>query len=156
MHVLLIISLSGCQPTSQPASVLLSRHSSTWWWLLSLKIPDSWTGYCLGWGCTKPVVWTTLGTACRQCPNWVGISGRPLYVTPGGSAGWKKNPDSRVARVNNEFMCFCYLTFWRSITDLLPCMCLCSPTHRLAHRLGACIEIPICRMYEILAYILWS
>ena len=26
---------------------------------------------------------------CRRCHNWVGIPGRPPYVTPCGSAGWK-------------------------------------------------------------------
>ena len=31
----------------------------------------------------------TLGTTCGRCHNWVGIPGRPPYVTPRGSAGWK-------------------------------------------------------------------
>ena len=44
----------------------------------------------VGWGCTEPVVWATLGTTCGRCHNWVGIPGRPPYVIPCGSAGWKK------------------------------------------------------------------
>ena len=36
------------------------------------------------------MVWTTLGTSFGRCHNWVGIPGRPAYVIPRGSAGWKK------------------------------------------------------------------
>ena len=39
----------------------------------------------------EPVVWTTLGTKCGRCHNWVGIPGRPPYVIPRWSAGWTKN-----------------------------------------------------------------
>ena len=38
----------------------------------------------------EPVVWTTLGTTCGRCHSRVGIPGRPPYVIPHGSAGWKK------------------------------------------------------------------
>ena len=38
----------------------------------------------------EPMVWTTLGTTCRRCHKWVGIPGRPPYVLPCGSAGWKR------------------------------------------------------------------
>ena len=37
------------------------------------------------------MVWTTLGTTCTKCYNWVGIPGRPVWphAIPRGSAGYK-------------------------------------------------------------------
>ena len=34
---------------------------------------QSWQLGSVGWGCTEPVVWTTLSTTCGRCHNWVGI-----------------------------------------------------------------------------------
>ena len=51
---------------------------------------QSWQLGSIGWGCTEPVIWSTLGTTCGWCHNWVGNPGRPPYVIPRGSAGLKK------------------------------------------------------------------
>ena len=37
--------------------------------------------------------WHSLGPTYGRCRNWVGISGRPPYVIPPGSAGWNKKND---------------------------------------------------------------
>ena len=52
---------------------------------------QSWQLGSIGWGCTEPVVWTTLGTTWGRCHNWVGNPGRPPYAIPRGSAGLKKS-----------------------------------------------------------------
>ena len=61
-----------------------------------LSLVSTWVGDCssvvwvllsrLGWGCTEPLVWTTLGTTWGRCHNWVGVPGIPWYVTSRGSA----------------------------------------------------------------------
>ena len=56
----------------------------------------------VGWGCTEPVVSTTLVTFCGRCHNWVGIPGRPPYVIPRGSAGWNK-------KKRHNVLCACFI-----------------------------------------------
>ena len=56
----------------------------------SVLIQSSQLGNSVGWGCTEPVVLTTLGTTCGRYHNWVGIPARIPYVIPCWSVGWKR------------------------------------------------------------------
>ena len=52
---------------------------------------QSWQLGSIGWGCTEPVVWKTLGTTCGRCQAGLEIPvGLPMWSLV-GQQDWKKN-----------------------------------------------------------------
>ena len=86
---------------------------------------QSWQLGSIGWGCTEPVVWTTLGTTCGRCPAGLEIPvDLPMWSLV-GQQDWKKSTSSYrtysqyssikggLTRINNWFFC-----------PVVPCICV--------------------------------
>ena len=77
---------------------------------------QSWQLGSIGWGCTEPVVWTTLGTTCGRCQAGLEIPvGLPMWSLV-GQQDWKKRHLKR-AGVPQEDLVALYKVLIRPVLD---------------------------------------